>query len=122
MPATMPENSTRGSSARIKITSCFGRKLRITATTRILNGSGFVPENTVSACPTIPGLTSASGRIAGGGPEGTMALSRVGFAPAAQTGDAPAAPKQTTSSATNAEPARNTTFQGMGRDPQCQLG
>ena len=90
MPATMPENSTRGSSARIKMTSCLGRKLRITATTRILNGSGFVPENTVSACPTMPGLTSASGRIAGGGPPGTMAFSRVGAAPAAQAG-APAA-------------------------------
>ena len=40
----------------------------MTATTLILKGSGLVPEKTVSACPTIPGRTSASGRIAGGGP------------------------------------------------------
>src|ERR1700709_707316 len=76
MPATIPENSTRGSSARIRITSCLGRKLRITATTRTLNGSGLVPEKTVSAWPTIPGRQAASGRIAGGGPEGTTALRR----------------------------------------------
>ena len=76
MPATMPENSTRGSSARIRITSCFGRKFRITETTRTLKGSGLVPWNTVIACPTIPGRTSESGRMAGGGPDGITARSR----------------------------------------------
>ena len=77
MPATMPLCSTRGSSARIRITSCFGRKLRSTETTRTLNGSGFVPWKTVSASPTIPAFTAESGMIAGGGPAGTTARRRV---------------------------------------------
>src|SRR5262245_35297593 len=76
MPATIPENSTRGSSARMRITSCLGRKFLITETTRTLNGSGLVPWNTVSAVPTMPGLTSDSGRIAGGGPPDTTARKR----------------------------------------------
>ena len=54
-----------------------GRKFRSTETTRTLNGSGFVPWKTVSASPTIPGCTSESGMIAGGGPAGTTARSRV---------------------------------------------
>ena len=41
MPATIPLCSTRGSSARIRMTSCLGRKFRSTETTRTLNGSGL---------------------------------------------------------------------------------
>src|SRR6185436_353671 len=67
MPAAMPENSTRGSSALIRITSWRGMKLRRIETTRILNGSGFTPRNTVHASPTIPDFTSESGMIAGAG-------------------------------------------------------
>jgi hypothetical protein len=35
--------------------------------TRILNGSGFTPRNTVHASPTMPGFTSVSGMMVGGG-------------------------------------------------------
>ena len=59
------------------MTSCLGRKFRITETTRTLNGSGLLPWNTVSASPTIPGFTAESGMIVGGGPAGTMARRRV---------------------------------------------
>jgi hypothetical protein len=71
MPATMPLCSTRGSSARIRITSCLGRKLRSTDTTRTLNGSGFVPWKTVQRLADHrPPSPSESGMIAGGGPDG----------------------------------------------------
>src|SRR5688500_2724885 len=73
MPAAIPENATRGSSALIRITSCWGRKLFTTETTRILNGSGLVPEKTVCASPTMPARTSDTGMILGGGPLGTSA-------------------------------------------------
>src|SRR5438270_7605740 len=69
MPAAIPENSTRGSSARTRTTSCLGMKLRRIEMTRTLKGSGLVPRNTVQASPTIPGLTSASGNSVGGGGE-----------------------------------------------------
>ncbi len=68
------------------MTSCLGRKFRITETTRTLNGSGLVPWKTVSAWPTIPGLTSESGMMAGGGPDGTTARSRTPFAADAAAG------------------------------------
>jgi hypothetical protein len=68
MPAAMPENSTRGSSAFIRMTSCLGMKFLRMETTRILNGSGFIPRNTVQASPTMPGLTSLSGMMVGAVP------------------------------------------------------
>src|SRR4051794_28388883 len=98
MPAAMPENSTRGSSAFIRITSCLGRKFVTTETTRILNGSGLVPEKTVYASPTIPARISDTGMIGGGGPAGVRARTSVGpladaagLAAAADTGCAGAA-------------------------------
>ncbi len=80
MPAAMPENSTRGSSAFTRMTSCLGRKLRTTEITRTLNGSGLIPRNTVKASPTIPDLIWETGMIFGGGPEGTMARGAEGAA------------------------------------------
>jgi len=50
-----------------------GKKLGRIATTRTLNGSGFVPWKTVSASPIIPARTSASGKILGADPTGAPA-------------------------------------------------